>query len=72
MSFTIRPVCQGDYENFENRGNYQIRINIWGFPAKILWKFMRYFWMKQGITVLKEGQSFLNVRNIYSRIDTHI
>jgi hypothetical protein len=46
----IRPVFSGDFDRSQHRGKYQVRISIWGLPARIIQKIFKKTWDKRGIS----------------------
>jgi hypothetical protein len=46
----IRPVFLGDFDRFQYRGKYQVRISLWGLPARIIQRIFKKTWDKRGIS----------------------
>jgi len=42
----IRPVFYGDFDRYNIRGEYQVRINLWGWTARIVSWMMYFNWKK--------------------------
>ena len=40
-----RPVFRGDFDRYQSRGCHQVRINLWGWPAKFVERIMRRRWV---------------------------
>lgn len=50
------PVWRGSFDFYRDRGPYQVRIHIWGWPAKLLWRIMSPRWITRGYTPTPEGE----------------
>lgn len=51
------PVWRGSFDFYRERGAYQIRIHIWGWPAKLLWRLLSPRWITRGYTPTPEGEA---------------
>ena len=50
------PVWRGSFDFYRERGPYQVRIHLWGWPAKVLWRILSPRWKIRGYTPTPEGE----------------
>ena len=56
MNINIEPIRAGDFDFHLNRTAFQIRINIWGKLAKLIFKLMFNYWNKHGHNLNYNGE----------------
>lgn len=59
-----RPVFASDFDFYYSRSPFQVRINLWGWPARLVYRIMKRRWEKLGIPADDVGEVHNIVMNI--------
>jgi hypothetical protein len=52
----IRPVYNDAFDFYRERGAYQVRINLWGWPAKIAYRLLFSYWRRRNLNPNRDGE----------------